>query len=147
MNLPGGTYTFRVRASNNDDVWNEQGVSLKLRVTPPFWRTSWFLAAVGLALVGGSVGAYGLRVRRHIRAERELQRRVIAALAQVKTLSGLLPLCAWCRKVRDDNGYWNQIEEYVSEHTRAEFSHGICPECREKRFHGAADRRQDGPAG
>jgi hypothetical protein len=48
---------------------------------------------------------------------------------RVETLRGLLPICAWCRKVRDDSGYWKQLEEYVSTHTQAEFSHGICPDC------------------
>jgi len=51
------------------------------------------------------------------------------ALAKVKTLSGMLPICAHCKKIRDDKGYWKQIEAYVSEHSMAEFSHGICPEC------------------
>jgi PAS domain S-box-containing protein len=51
------------------------------------------------------------------------------ALANVKTLSGLLPICANCKKIRDDKGYWNQIESYISEHSEAVFSHGICPEC------------------
>ena len=51
------------------------------------------------------------------------------ALAEVKTLSGFLPICASCKKIRDDKGYWNQIEAYISEHSEAEFSHGICPEC------------------
>lgn len=55
-------------------------------------------------------------------------------LAQVKTLSGLLPICAWCKKVRDDNGYWQNVESYVEEHTEADFSHGICPDCTEKHF-------------
>jgi hypothetical protein len=50
-------------------------------------------------------------------------------LGNVRTLSGLLPICASCKKIRDDRGYWNQIEEYVGEHTHAEFSHGLCPEC------------------
>ena len=45
------------------------------------------------------------------------------------TLSGLLPICASCKKVRDDGGYWNQIEEYISAHSEAEFSHGVCPDC------------------
>ncbi len=56
------------------------------------------------------------------------------ALGQVKTLRGLLPLCAYCKKVRDDRGYWNQIEAYVSEHSHADFSHGICPECAQKYY-------------
>jgi methyl-accepting chemotaxis protein len=54
------------------------------------------------------------------------------ALGQVKQLKGLLPICAWCRQVRNDRGYWSSVEEYVQEHTEAEFSHGICPSCRER---------------
>ena len=56
------------------------------------------------------------------------------ALKKVKTLSGFLPICASCKKIRDDQGYWNQIEAYISEHSEAEFSHGICPECAEKLY-------------
>lgn len=51
------------------------------------------------------------------------------ALSNVKTLSGLLPICAYCKRVRDDQDYWRQIEHYVSERSSAQFSHGICPEC------------------
>jgi uncharacterized PurR-regulated membrane protein YhhQ (DUF165 family) len=51
------------------------------------------------------------------------------ALNEVKTLRGLLPICSYCKKIRDDNGYWNQIEAYIQKHSDAEFSHGICPEC------------------
>ncbi len=56
------------------------------------------------------------------------------ALKKVKTLSGFLPICASCKKIRDDKGYWNQIEAYISEHSEAEFSHGICPECAQKLY-------------
>jgi sigma-B regulation protein RsbU (phosphoserine phosphatase) len=51
------------------------------------------------------------------------------ALANVRTLSGLLPICAYCKRIRDDRDYWNQIEHYLSEHSNARFSHGICPDC------------------
>ncbi len=51
------------------------------------------------------------------------------ALDEVKALSGLLPICASCKKIRDDKGYWNQIETHISDHSEADFSHGICPEC------------------
>jgi PAS domain-containing protein len=54
------------------------------------------------------------------------------ALSNIKTLSGLLPICAWCKKIRDDGGYWRQVEAYVSEHSNAEFTHAICPHCMEK---------------
>jgi DNA-binding response OmpR family regulator len=51
------------------------------------------------------------------------------ALANVKTLSGLLPICATCKKIRDDKGYWSGVETYISKNTKAVFTHGICPEC------------------
>ena len=57
-----------------------------------------------------------------------------SALAQVKRLSGLLPICACCKKIRDDQGSWKRLEEYISKHSEAEFSHGICPDCRKKLY-------------
>ncbi len=57
-----------------------------------------------------------------------------SALADVKLLSGFLPICASCKKIRDDQGYWNQIEAYISDHSEAKFSHGICPDCAEKAY-------------
>ncbi len=56
------------------------------------------------------------------------------ALAEVKQLGGLLPICAHCKKIRDDQGYWKQIEEYISKHSEAQFSHGVCPECMQKHY-------------
>jgi hypothetical protein len=56
------------------------------------------------------------------------------ALAKVKKLSGFLPICAGCKKIRDDKGYWNQIEAYIKQHSEAEFSHGICPECAKRLY-------------
>jgi PAS domain S-box-containing protein len=56
------------------------------------------------------------------------------ALVNVKTLSGLLPICSHCKKIRDDKGYWNQIESYIREHSGAEFTHGMCPECMKKLY-------------
>ena len=56
------------------------------------------------------------------------------ALSKVKKLSGLLPICCICKKIRDDKGYWNQIEAYIRDHSEAEFSHGICQECAKKHY-------------
>jgi CheY-like chemotaxis protein len=56
------------------------------------------------------------------------------ALDNVETLSGLLPICANCKKIRDDKGYWNQLETYISKHTPAEFTHAICPDCVKKLY-------------
>lgn len=55
-----------------------------------------------------------------------------ASLEKVRTLSSLLPICSYCKKIRDDKGYWNQIEQYIKEHTDTEFSHSICPDCAKK---------------
>jgi len=54
------------------------------------------------------------------------------ALAQVRTLHGLLPICAWCTRIRNDDNYWVQIESYVTSHSAATFTHGFCPQCRAK---------------
>lgn len=65
-------------------------------------------------------------------AQEELQRNnqdLQQALSEVKMLSGLLPICSYCKKIRDDQGYWNQLEEYIHNHSEAEFSHSICPSC------------------
>jgi PAS domain-containing protein len=73
--------------------------------------------------------------RKGAEAEREkLIRELQEALASVKQLSGLLPICASCKKIRDDKGYWTQIESYIRDHSEAEFSHGICPDCMKKLY-------------
>ena len=72
--------------------------------------------------------------KRVLNLQRELRARVNDledAMASIKQLRGLLPICAYCKKIRDDGNYWRQIEEYVSAHTDARFSHGICPACLE----------------
>ena len=56
------------------------------------------------------------------------------ALDKVKTLSGLLPMCAKCKKIRDDKGYWKQIEEYIQAHSDAQFSHAVCPQCSDELY-------------
>jgi len=56
------------------------------------------------------------------------------AIAQVKALTGLLPICVSCKKIRDDHGYWHRVEAYIEEHSEAEFSHGICPGCASKLY-------------
>ncbi len=57
-----------------------------------------------------------------------------AALAKIKKLSGMLPICSSCKKIRDDRGYWNQIESYIRKHSDAQFSHGICPPCADELY-------------
>ena len=76
-----------------------------------------------------------ISARKGIEAERnQLIKNLRDSLAKINTLSGMLPICASCKKIRDDKGYWNQIETYLSKHSEAEFSHGICPECVKKLY-------------
>ena len=74
-----------------------------------------------------------ISVRKQAEKEREaLIANLEKAISDVKKLSGMLPICASCKKIRDDKGYWKQIESYIKEHSEAEFSHGLCPECAKK---------------
>lgn len=76
-------------------------------------------------------------ISKEMEAEEERERLVAElqeALSKVKQLSGLLPICASCKKIRDDQGYWNQIESYLRKHTEVDFSHGLCPPCAEKLY-------------
>ncbi len=85
----------------------------------------------------------GVDIRDRVKSEKEketLIEKLQATLVQVKQLSGFLPICASCKKIRDDKGYWNQIESYVRDHSEAEFSHSVCPDCFEKLYPGLADR-------
>jgi len=72
---------------------------------------------------------------RVVRLQRSLAERVKEleeALVKVKMLQGLLPICLYCKKIRDDQNYWQQLDKYITEHSEAKFSHGICPDCYEK---------------
>jgi hypothetical protein len=66
--------------------------------------------------------------------EKEVSHKLEQALDEIKTLRGIIPICAYCKNVRNDPGSWEQIEEYVTTHTHAQFTHGICPECEKKHF-------------
>ena len=91
---------------------------------------------IGLLCIGHNVSE-----RQAIEKEREqLIIDLQAALQKVKTLSGLLPICASCKKIRDDRGYWNQIEVYIQERSEADFSHGICPDCAKQLYPEIYDR-------
>ncbi len=269
-NLPGGTYTFRVKASNNQGTWNEEGTSIRIIITPPFWKTMWFYGLL-LVVIGGMVywifqwrmQARDLAAKRRMEAaltkERNLLRTIIDvipeqiyvkdlacrktianladvnsmglhseaevlgkddfelfpkeiaegfiaddrtviqtghsvmnreeymidgqgqkhwlltsklplydergetiglvgvgrditeskkaetereklikelqnALADVKLLSGLVPICSNCKKIRDDKGYWTQVEAFIQDRSDARFTHSICPDCLEKLY-------------
>lgn len=152
--LPGGSYRFETRTVGPD---GQMGVatSLAFRVRPPWWKSWW---ALSLEVLLGLLGLY-LLIRARIaglarskaalealvaRRTEELRARneeLSLALGNVKQLSGLLPICASCKKIRDDKGYWNQLEQYISAHSEVGFSHGICPDCVETVFPDYVARR------
>jgi PAS domain S-box-containing protein len=82
-----------------------------------------------------------------LRENEKLVAELREALLSVKTLRGLLPICAWCKKVRNDGGYWERIEAYVSKHSEAEFSHALCPECYAREYPGDPLPGPNGEAG
>ena len=72
-----------------------------------------------------------IQERRQAEAEKELLIRDLqSALSEIKNLQGIIPICCYCKQIRDDKGYWTQVEAYIQDHTDALFSHGICPKCK-----------------
>jgi ligand-binding sensor domain-containing protein len=127
--LPPGAYRFHVRAANSEGVWNETGATLAFSQQPRFHQTVTFRLA---CIVGVGVAIFSmhrLRVRQLKARERELSRKVQEAMAQVKVLRGLMPICSNCHKVRTDQGAYVNMEAYLQENTDAELSHGVCPDC------------------
>lgn len=85
--------------------------------------------------MGASSIAYDITERKKIEDERiKMIQQLNETLSKVRTLSGLLPICASCKKIRDDRGYWQKLETFVREHSNAEFSHSMCPECMERLY-------------
>jgi PAS domain S-box-containing protein len=96
-------------------------------------------------IIGASMIARNINDQKQHEAEREqLIGELQSALMHVQTLSGLLPICASCKKIRDDQGYWTQVEVYLTARSQAEFTHGICPEC-EQQYRAQLPRPAPGP--
>jgi PAS domain S-box-containing protein len=116
----GTSYRVEVKRKNGGTVW------LEVNKQPYFVDNA----------VAGFIGI-ARDITRRVVVEKERENLIAElqdALASIKTLKGLLPICASCKKIRDDKGYWQQIEAFISEHSEAEFSHGICPECLQRLY-------------
>ena len=115
---------------------NPDGIEVEYRVDPGDGRQLWIRDTLSSSNNSGGelrLRGYMLDITKHMVAklEREQHNRELKeALDRIKTLHGLLPICAWCKKIRDDKGYWQQVEVYVKERSEAEFTHSICPDCR-----------------
>jgi PAS domain-containing protein len=104
----------------------------------PFGR--WLSFHVNPFREGVSVLLRDISRRKNDEAERErLIRELQAALAHVRTLRGLIPICAWCKRIRNDHGYWEQLEAYIKDHSEADFTHGMCPDCAKQQIEALAD--------
>lgn len=91
-----------------------------------FWNTA--IRLVSFVIVGYSLA----RIRMLLAAQRKIADDLRKSMSEVKTLAGLLPICASCKKIRDDSGYWHQLEVYIEDHSAVQFSHGLCQQCAAK---------------
>jgi len=106
-------------------------VVLLLEGSPMVEVVAWSHVAV-ISFAFSWVLAFAFRATQ--RANERLIKDLQDALANVKTLKGLLPVCAWCHRIRNDAGYWERLEAFISAHSEAEFTHGMCPECFAKHY-------------
>jgi len=90
--------------------------------------------SLSFTLFNGVIGMFYGILKAEKLAREELIVDLQKALAEVKTLSGMLPICAWCKKVRDDEGYWQKIEAYFKSHSDLDFTHAICNDCAKKQY-------------
>lgn len=107
----------------------------------PLWNT--FIRFIAFVALGYCVARIRALLAESLRISAELQK----ALSEVNTLSGLLPICSACKKVRNDRGYWQQIEDYIGKHTDLKFTHGYCEECAAKVLEEAGIRGKRASAG
>lgn len=96
----------------------------EVEIEGTIWDTWWVPADKGIYL------HYAMDITDIRRTQKDLEE----AIKEIKTLKGILPICSSCKNIRDDNGYWNQIESYIGQHSDADFSHSICPECAKKLY-------------
>ncbi len=133
-NIPPGQYTFRVIACNNDGLWNLEGATFEFEIARHYYQARWFYVIIVILICGVAFAFYRARVWQLLQREKILKQRVEESLAKIKVLGGLIPICSNCKKIRDDQGYWNLLEAYLQKHSEAKFSHGICPDCANKLY-------------
>jgi hypothetical protein len=107
----------------------EQAVFRTMRFEAIMYSGIWFIGFVGLLVVRRNIRDNLLERERTEAEKSKLIIELQDSLAQVRKLSGFIPICASCKKIRDDKGYWSQVEKYISDHSEALFSHSICPDC------------------
>jgi hypothetical protein len=127
--LRPGRYQFRVVAANEAGRWGAEQAVLAFEIESHPWQRPGVQVVLALLLIAVGLTIVHLRTQVHIRRERDLAARVEEEMGKVKVLTGMLPVCSWCRRIKDDHGAWHRMEEYVSRRTEARFTHGMCPDC------------------
>ena len=110
-----------------------------ISVILPFFPQANYVSLIlgyGIAALLGSLIIFiaGQMLDKKEREQQELIKSLKRAVLEIKTLQGIVPICSFCKKIRDDKGFWSQVESYVSHHTDAQFSHGVCPDCQEEQY-------------
>lgn len=132
LNLPSYVYIILLTSlTQKENIIQGLDAGADDYITKPFERTE-LLARVRA----------GERVIQLEKSLRRKNKELSEALAQVKQLKGLLPICMFCKKIRNDENYWQKLEEYLVEHTEADFSHSLCPECLEKHYPDYAKKKR-----
>ena len=103
------------------------------RLKELFWR-SYIIFSLVICIFLILIVVFSFRMDKAAKERENIILELQDALAEVITLRGIIPICSSCKKVRDDKGYWNQIESYIRDHSKADFSHSICPECAKKLY-------------
>ncbi len=123
-------------------MWNEEGTRIGIAVLPAPWRTPWAYALYA-ATIFGAIYAYSRWQSRRVERERrvadelarlnaELERLVEDRTSEVNQLTGLLPICSGCKKIRDQEGHWQTLESYLAGMGDVKLSHGICRDCAQR---------------
>jgi len=139
-------YTLCRRIKSVEDKKDIPIIFITAKTNPEDLIKGFELGAVDYITKPFNAAELSARVRTHIALYRTQKRNEFlikelrTALAQVKSLSGLLPICSSCKKIRDDAGYWSQVDTYISEHSEVRFSHGICPACVRIQYPDIADK-------
>jgi len=128
--VPPGTYRLQLQSSDQEGRFVGTEASTAWVVVEPRWGIALALLFFFLSLsVGALTLLHRLRIRWLERREASLQQQVDRALAELEVIRGMLPICSYCKKIRDDQGYWEEMESFFYSYSRLEFERGVCPDC------------------
>lgn len=131
--VPPGSYRFLLEKADQEGRWEANPAAAREVMVARRWPLQVAFAALLLTLAGIAAALWHrLRIRWLERRKGELQLQVEAALAELAVLRGMLPICSACKRIRDDQGYWEEMESFFNSRSRLEFERGLCPDCDER---------------